>query len=325
MNCNEVLASYSDYIDGELWHSARQEFENHLSLCEKCNNYHSILSIGLEEFQNLPDIELDDHFYLRLQHRILHLEEEERAKTNRLPIFKALRTSLAPTLSAIAVFAFVVFFFAPKISFNLNTPVVPENTAKTTSNLTPQALENPTEEIASNNSSETNNFNAIPTTSLWSNNNTSHYSSPGTVSNLMFINWRFSNGSSFSKRYYPLFLQSKLNSPTTRISSKISNSSNYRVQAISKLGIFVTQYLEEHLSEELAALDNSKGLYVEKVAPFSSAFIGGLVEGDIITSFEGYPVKSSSELTNLIKSSDWGIKRLGLIRDGRKIEVYIFL
>ena len=77
-SCTEFLAVYSDLRDGELSLPRRIEAERHLAECASCARYDQVVRDGVQVARALPEIEPSPDFLLRLQHRILHLDEERR-------------------------------------------------------------------------------------------------------------------------------------------------------------------------------------------------------------------------------------------------------
>lgn len=77
-SCDEFLVGYSDLRDGLLPIPERVRLEQHLHECASCARYDRVLRNGTAEVQRLPEIEPSDDFLFRLQHRILHVEEETR-------------------------------------------------------------------------------------------------------------------------------------------------------------------------------------------------------------------------------------------------------
>ena len=69
-------------------------------------------------------------------------------------------------------------------------------------------------------------------------------------------------------------------------------------------------------------LNNASGALISQVVEGSPAAVAGLRTGDVITSVNGQPVKSNSELRNIIGLRQVGDKiDIGLVRDGKPLRV----
>lgn len=58
MNCNSVIREISDYIDGELSLSARQELERHFEHCEHCKMVVDQTRLTVDVFCDSQPVEL---------------------------------------------------------------------------------------------------------------------------------------------------------------------------------------------------------------------------------------------------------------------------
>ena len=66
MNCKSVIREISDYIDGELELSARQELERHLEDCEDCKVVVDQTRLTVEIFCDSKPVELPADVKTRL-------------------------------------------------------------------------------------------------------------------------------------------------------------------------------------------------------------------------------------------------------------------
>ncbi len=66
MNCKGVIREISDYIDGELELSARQELERHLEDCEDCKVVVDQTRLAVEIFCDSKPVELPADVKTRL-------------------------------------------------------------------------------------------------------------------------------------------------------------------------------------------------------------------------------------------------------------------
>ena len=92
----------------------------------------------------------------------------------------------------------------------------------------------------------------------------------------------------------------------------------------SFLGIYM-QDINEDLYETLE-LKTRNGAIVSDIVEGSPASKSGLVEGDVIVSFEGKEISNGSELKNLVSSTDPGSRvKLGIFRDNKKKNIFVTL
>ena len=77
MNCSEFLDGFSDYLDGVGEPAARDAIEGHLAACASCRAYERAYRQGRSLLASFPEVEINEDFHPRLQHRIYHLEDEE--------------------------------------------------------------------------------------------------------------------------------------------------------------------------------------------------------------------------------------------------------
>lgn len=92
----------------------------------------------------------------------------------------------------------------------------------------------------------------------------------------------------------------------------------------SFLGIYM-QDINEDLYEALN-LQTRNGAIVSDIVDDSPASKSGLVEGDVIVSFEGKEISNGSELKNLVSSTNPGSRvKLGIYRDNKKKNIFVTL
>lgn len=75
MECSELLARASEWLDEQLPEVEVRRLESHLSYCSRCREYHSSLIQSLELVRSLPELEISSDFRHRLTHRIYHVED----------------------------------------------------------------------------------------------------------------------------------------------------------------------------------------------------------------------------------------------------------
>jgi anti-sigma factor RsiW len=95
MDCSELIARYTDYIDGVATPEEVRAMETHLAGCVSCRRYKSVLEHGSALLHSLPRVELRDDFGQRLQHRLYHVQDE-RSLSERV-------TSVAPALTVLGI------------------------------------------------------------------------------------------------------------------------------------------------------------------------------------------------------------------------------
>ena len=76
MNCSDLVARFTDFLDGSASEEEVVAFEGHLEACESCVRYRAVLEQGSELLRSLPEPELREDFAPRLQHRIYHVDDE---------------------------------------------------------------------------------------------------------------------------------------------------------------------------------------------------------------------------------------------------------
>ena len=70
MNCSEVVARFSEYLDGTVSEADRAAIDRHLGDCEACVRYRDVLVHGAALLRQLPAPELGEDFAPRLRHRL---------------------------------------------------------------------------------------------------------------------------------------------------------------------------------------------------------------------------------------------------------------
>jgi predicted anti-sigma-YlaC factor YlaD len=76
MTCQEYLSRHSDYLDGVLDAQEVARCQVHLEGCSSCARFHEVLTRSLALVTELPAVEPSADFQERLQHRLLHLQDE---------------------------------------------------------------------------------------------------------------------------------------------------------------------------------------------------------------------------------------------------------
>jgi anti-sigma factor RsiW len=103
MNCSEFISRFTDYVDGDVPPPDVEAMEGHLSGCESCRRYKTVVEHGAALLRSLPAPELREDFEPRLQHRLYHVQEERSVPehvTSRTPAFAVF--GIAVLLTAVA-------------------------------------------------------------------------------------------------------------------------------------------------------------------------------------------------------------------------------
>jgi predicted anti-sigma-YlaC factor YlaD len=75
--CEEILAAYSDYLDGLLVPHEAAKVQWHLASCAGCARYDRVVRRSTELVRELPEVAPADDFAERLQHRLYHVQDGE--------------------------------------------------------------------------------------------------------------------------------------------------------------------------------------------------------------------------------------------------------
>lgn len=76
MNCSDLLARFTDYLDGSASEVDVALMEEHLEGCPACGRYKVVLEHGANLLRDLPEPEIREDFGQRLQHRLYHVDDE---------------------------------------------------------------------------------------------------------------------------------------------------------------------------------------------------------------------------------------------------------
>lgn len=95
MDCSELIASFTDYIDGSAPSHTVRAMEAHLAHCDSCRRYKVVLEHGSSLLQSLPPAELREDFVPRLQHRLYNVQEGRSSSDQ--------ATSGAPALTVLGI------------------------------------------------------------------------------------------------------------------------------------------------------------------------------------------------------------------------------
>ncbi len=76
MSCQEFRSLHADYADGVLAEPAASHYRAHVESCADCARYDRIVRESLTLLTTLPSVSPSPDFHERLQHRLLHLQDE---------------------------------------------------------------------------------------------------------------------------------------------------------------------------------------------------------------------------------------------------------
>jgi len=115
MNCSQVVAHFTDYLDGTASDEVAVAIEDHLTECPTCVRYKNVLEHGSELLRRLPEPALREDFGPRLQHRLFHVDSERLVRAN--------GSSGAPAMTVLAI-AVLLTTIAWSPTFFSGAPVV---------------------------------------------------------------------------------------------------------------------------------------------------------------------------------------------------------
>ena len=99
MTCSEFVARFTDYVDGAAPPVDMRAMEEHLSGCDSCCRYKTVVEHGAHLLRSLPVPELREDFEPRLQHRLYHVQEER--------LLSEAATSRTPALTVVGIALFL--------------------------------------------------------------------------------------------------------------------------------------------------------------------------------------------------------------------------
>ena len=103
MKCSDVVACFTDYLDGVSPPAERSAIGKHLEHCAECVRYRNVLVHGAELLRALPEPELRDDFEPRLKHRLFQVDDERVLAAHRASGASAMTVlSVALLLTAVA-------------------------------------------------------------------------------------------------------------------------------------------------------------------------------------------------------------------------------
>jgi anti-sigma factor RsiW len=76
MTCQQFMATYTEYLDGEQPAEVRDRSEVHMARCASCARYDRVLRQGLRLVREMPELPPSPDFEQRLQHGIFQLRAE---------------------------------------------------------------------------------------------------------------------------------------------------------------------------------------------------------------------------------------------------------
>ena len=77
MTCSQFIQSFSDYIDETGAPEVRDAALRHRDTCARCRRYEEVYLRGRDALVGLvEEVEVDEGFHERLQHRLYHVDDE---------------------------------------------------------------------------------------------------------------------------------------------------------------------------------------------------------------------------------------------------------
>lgn len=83
MRCQDFLEAYSAFRDGYVDPVSATDLDAHRRNCSDCDRYARVLDRSLALLHDLPQPSLSESFEPRLEHRLLHVQEDLRALRTR--------------------------------------------------------------------------------------------------------------------------------------------------------------------------------------------------------------------------------------------------
>ncbi|MDX1492967.1 MAG: zf-HC2 domain-containing protein [Longimicrobiales bacterium] len=115
MNCSQVVANFTDYLDGLASAEDAAAIERHLDGCPKCVRYREVLESGAELLRTLPEPELGEDFVPRLQHRLFDIENERVVRVTADSGAPAMAVAAIAVLLAVIAWSPVLFTGSPVV------------------------------------------------------------------------------------------------------------------------------------------------------------------------------------------------------------------
>lgn len=108
MNCKRIKTLLNSYLDGELDSSLRKEMEAHVRKCSACKRELEELRKVISRVKDLPDIEVPEGFYSKVQQRILKTSPKPERR------FFGVSLQMAATAAVIVLAVVIVKNFLPE-------------------------------------------------------------------------------------------------------------------------------------------------------------------------------------------------------------------
>lgn len=115
MNCSQVVAHFTDYLDGTASAEEAGAIERHLDGCPKCVRYQNVLRNGSALLRTLPEPELREDFVPRLQHRLFNVDNERAIRATADSGAPAMTVAAIAVLLAVIAWSPVLFNGAPVV------------------------------------------------------------------------------------------------------------------------------------------------------------------------------------------------------------------
>lgn len=298
MNCKKFYRDFSGYLDGTLPEERIEEIKKHIEGCEGCSSYNRIVTEGVHEYRERPELQMPDDFLGRLEHSIYQLEEEERLKRSRSP-FRSFMRTISPVLSAGIAFAGFLYFFTshtPSGQLRIEDRSA-RSVAVSSSSL---AYVSPVRTEAFSLAHFLEGFATEYLGNRLSPLRSVSGGVPVTVEDPAFATF-VSEDPSFSSRI-------ARSSPT---SSLIQTPMGFAA---------IPARMERPLSK---LVDSENGLLVVDIKFMGKAFVAGLRKGDVIVSLDEKPIEQAGSLLKMVSERNSKTRALSVVRNGRVVNLKI--
>jgi anti-sigma factor RsiW len=102
MTCQQLMATYTEYLDGEQPIELRDRLEVHMARCASCARYDRVVRQGLRLVREMPELAPSPDFEQRLQHGIFQLRAERMRRPRLSPTSGAALLAVAGLVTLVA-------------------------------------------------------------------------------------------------------------------------------------------------------------------------------------------------------------------------------
>lgn len=102
IGCEEFRTRHSEFIDGVLDEADHRAWQRHVGSCLPCARHDRTVRRSCSLLHSLPPIETSCDFYPRLQHRIFHIDDDDRSGRQGSGGHVAVSLAIAGVMAAVA-------------------------------------------------------------------------------------------------------------------------------------------------------------------------------------------------------------------------------